>query len=500
MKKIGLLLIILIIVACANTGGNSSNNGNSNNDNTTSDNVTTPGDNSTHQDNNSSNWDNTTSGDNKSYILHSDIISTVFWTGEKASQDNKMIANIASAWDDMWMENYGGVDSPENRNGYFPADFTPDENPFYVALPFNDFDAQGNRKADLQTYIPWQISPDTSVSVCKNRWVKITKMNSTAYAQWEDVGPFGEDDKDYVFGHSLPKNQVNAGAGIDVSPAVRDYLDLDDIDTVDWQFVDYSDVPNGPWKNIITTSNVNWINWFKPDINSSWQWQLQGDINTSYNVNIYDIDLFDTPQSTINELHNKGIKVICYFSAGSYENWREDKNLFPAEAMGKDLDGWEGEKWIDIRNSEVKSIMQSRLDLAREKGCDGVEPDNVDGYTNDTGFNLTFNDQLAYNKFLAKEAHKRGLSIGLKNDLNQIVKLEPHFDFAINEQCFEYDECDLLQPFTNAGKPVLNVEYNEKYVNNLQNRNELCNKSNLFGFYTLILPLALDDSFRISCK
>jgi len=199
------------------------------------------------------------STDTNLYLLHKNISVTIFWTGENASSENANIPNLASAWDDMWMLNYGGVDTPDARNGYYPADFIPNENPFYFALPYNDFDSNGDKKIDLISYIPWAIlSDDKNESICKNRWIKISKNSKVAYAQWEDVGPFGEDDREYVFGHAEPQNSINNKAGLDVSPAVRDYLSLSDIDNVDWQFVDEEDVPDGPWKNIVTTININW--------------------------------------------------------------------------------------------------------------------------------------------------------------------------------------------------------------------------------------------------
>lgn len=199
---------------------------------------------------------------------------------------------------------------------------------------------------------------------------------------------------------------------------------------------------------------------WQPTPGTSWQWQLTGDIDTTFDVAMYDIDLFDVPQSVIEELHGDGRIVICYFSAGSYEEWRSDAATFPASVRGKPLDGWPGESWLDIRDlGTLGPIMQARLDLAKQKGCDGVEPDNVDGYSNDSGFPLTAQDQLTYNIWLATEAHARGLSIGLKNDLDQIPELLPYFDWALNEQCFQYDECDLLLPFIQAGKAVFGVEY-----------------------------------------
>ena len=241
-------------------------------------------------------------------------------------------------------------------------------------------------------------------------------------------------------------------------------------------------------------------NWYQPTVGTTWQWQLSGQLNTSYAVDVYDIDLFDTSRQKIAEIQATGKKVICYFSAGSWENWRADKDDFPLAALGKNLDGWPGEKWLDIRNNTVRQIMMQRLDLAQQKSCDAIEPDNIDGYTNNTGFNLTANNQLDYNRFLAEEAHKRGLSIGLKNDLGQVAELVNDFDFSVNEQCHEYNECNLLKPFVDAGKAVFNAEYKSNYVNDVQVRQQLCTSSLNDGLSTLILPLNLDDSFRFSCN
>lgn len=239
--------------------------------------------------------------------------------------------------------------------------------------------------------------------------------------------------------------------------------------------------------------------WYLPPIDATWQWQLKGDVNTGYPVEIYDIDLFDSSTSLIESLHSSHRKVICYFSAGSFEDWRPDAAEFSPGELGKTLEGWEDEKWLDIRSSNVRRIMQQRLDLAKLKGCDGVEPDNVDGYANDSGFELSDDDQLAYNRFIAEEAHKRGLSVGLKNDLDQVDKLVSYFDFSVNEQCHEFDECDLLSPFVEAGKPVLNAEYNRSLINDSARRKSLCDEALGEGFRTLILPIELDDSFRMSC-
>ncbi len=197
---------------------------------------------------------------------------------------------------------------------------------------------------------------------------------------------------------------------------------------------------------------------YQPKVGARFQWQLSGTIDPSPEVDAFDLDLFDVPASTIAALQAKGRKVICYFSAGSYEAWRPDAANIPTAARGSKMDGWD-ELWLDVRSAGVRAVMKARLDLAKQKGCDGVEPDNVDGYANATGFSLSAADQLDYNKFLAAEAHARGLSIGLKNDLDQVKALEPYFDFAVNEQCLEYGECGMLSPFIAAGKAVFHVEY-----------------------------------------
>lgn len=197
-----------------------------------------------------------------------------------------------------------------------------------------------------------------------------------------------------------------------------------------------------------------------PPQEALWQIQYVGEIDTTLDVNVFNLDLLDTPPSTIEALHRHNVFVMCYFSAGSYEEWRPDADKFPAEVLGKDLEGWPGEKWLDIRRMDLLApIIEARLDLAVSKGCHGVDPDNVNGYDNDTGFSLTYADQIRYNNFLAEAAHERGLSIGLKNDLKQIPDLISSFDWLLNEECFFYQECELLLPFVKMGKPVFVIEY-----------------------------------------
>ncbi|MGW0122874.1 endo alpha-1,4 polygalactosaminidase [Streptomyces sp. NPDC003327] len=198
---------------------------------------------------------------------------------------------------------------------------------------------------------------------------------------------------------------------------------------------------------------------WRPAPGLAWQWQLSGRLDPTVDVPVYDIDGFDHPAATVADLHRRGRKVICYLSTGAWEDFRPDAGRFPRSVLGEG-NGWEGERWLDIRRTDVlEPLMAERLDMCRDKGFDAVEPDNMDGYRNRTGFPLTTADQLRYNRLIARLAHDRGLAVGLKNDLDQIPQLLPDFDFAVNEQCAQYDECELLAPFVTAGKAVFHVEY-----------------------------------------
>jgi hypothetical protein len=177
------------------------------------------------------------------------IVATVFWVGESATLHNP-VPNNTSAWDTFWQANFGGIDDPKQRAGFFPTSFLPKRNPFYVALPFNDLIADPTRPA-LEHLIPWSNSGPAraaSPSMCQGAWIAIRNADRRiCYAQWEDVGPFEVDHWQYVFGNERPHPNRNGGAGIDLSPAVRDYLGLASLDIVDWRFVKKEEVPPGPW-------------------------------------------------------------------------------------------------------------------------------------------------------------------------------------------------------------------------------------------------------------
>jgi hypothetical protein len=239
--------------------------------------------------------------------------------------------------------------------------------------------------------------------------------------------------------------------------------------------------------------------WYRPTADVRWQWQLDGPINTAYDVDLFDVDLFETPDDVIAALRGRGIRVLCYFSAGTHESGRPDATAIPPAAIGTQLEHWPNERWLDIRKAAVFAVMVGRLDLARSRGCDGVEPDNVDAFTNVSGFPLTATDQLAFNRNLANAAHARGLAIALKNDGDQAVQLVAFYDLELNEECFQYDECDQLDSFLAAGKPVLNAEYANDAAAAQQKRSAVCSAATASGLRTLILPWDLDDSFRVAC-
>jgi hypothetical protein len=176
------------------------------------------------------------------------ISTTVFWVGELATE-NTPTPNLASAWNPHWMQSFGGVDHPYKRSGYSPAGFVPQENPFYFALPYNDLDANGGHRPEASRVIPWfwRDFKGPSISVCKDRWIAIHSKDRVCYAQWKDVGPFSTDDWQYVFQQKRPRSSRNDDAGLDVSPAVRDYLGLRGMDRVSWKFVEDDEVPAGPW-------------------------------------------------------------------------------------------------------------------------------------------------------------------------------------------------------------------------------------------------------------
>ena len=231
---------------------------------------------------------------------------------------------------------------------------------------------------------------------------------------------------------------------------------------------------------------------WKPGPGTIWQVQFSGRLDRSVDAEAFDVDLFDTSARTVAALHADGRRVVCYINAGAWEDWRSDAGRYPRSVKGRALDGWPGERWLDIRRIDlIGPILADRLDACTAKGFDGVEFDNVDGYSNPSGFPLTAADQLAFNRWLAARAHERGLAVGLKNTLGLAAALEPAFDFAILEQCFQYRECALAAPFVAAGKSVIDIEYS-------LSRDQFCDRAARLGISAMRKRLSL-DAWRRPC-
>jgi hypothetical protein len=191
----------------------------------------------------------------------------------------------------------------------------------------------------------------------------------------------------------------------------------------------------------------------------TWYWQLTGRVRNSIAVAAYDIDGFENGAAEISALHHAGRHVICYLDVGTWESWRQDARVFPRSVLGRD-NGWPGERWLDVRRlSVLEPIMLARLEMCDRKRFDAIEPDNIDGFENDTGFSISAREQLAYDMWIAGEAHRLGLAVFEKNDPEQARQLEPHFDGVLDEQCNQYHECSSFAVYLRAGKPVLDAEY-----------------------------------------
>ena len=208
------------------------------------------------------------------------------------------------------------------------------------------------------------------------------------------------------------------------------------------------------------SSEAKPVRWQPKPTTAAWQFQLQGKIDTSIDVPVYEVDGFNVSKATVKKLHSQGRKVICYIDVGSWENYRPDAKRFPRSVIGRKYEGYPDERWLDIRRfGKFAGPIKSRIRMCARKGFDGLEPDNINGWENRTGFPLTARHQLRFNRWIAKVSHRNGLAVGLKNDGRQARKLVRDFDFAVVEQCFQYKECGQFRPFIRQGKAVYSVEY-----------------------------------------
>jgi hypothetical protein len=235
--------------------------------------------------------------------------------------------------------------------------------------------------------------------------------------------------------------------------------------------------------------------YWHPTVGMTLQIQFEGPFDTAVEADIYDLDLFDTDPAVITNLHTSGKKVVCYISVGSWEDWRPDADQFPSGVIGRNYSGWPGEKWLDIRQvAALAPVMSARLDLCALRGFDGVEPDNIGVLGNETGFPITYADQLAYALWLAQAAHDRGLFIGLKNAPEMAGDAVHQFDFALVEDCVEYNWCADLSPFIREGKPVFAVEYTDTDID----FQEACAQAQSMEITMMLKNRGL-DAFRESC-
>lgn len=226
-----------------------------------------------------------------------------------------------------------------------------------------------------------------------------------------------------------------------------------------------------------------------PQVGDTYQIQYDGKLDLSNPAEIFDLDMFDTHASVVSKLHSMGRHVVCYVDVGTWEKWRPDAGKFPKSVLGKKDGHWAGERWLDIRQTSIlEPIMAHRFKLCKKKGFDAVDPDNLDGYTNKTGFPLTYAEQLTYDTWVAKAAHDRGLTVDQKGDNGQVKDLVKYFDFAVVEQCYAQGWCHQFDLYTNNNRLVVDVEY---YHNQQRFLNGNCSEAAKNHDYAMLKRLEL---------
>jgi len=223
---------------------------------------------------------------------------------------------------------------------------------------------------------------------------------------------------------------------------------------------------------------------WRPEPGVAWHIQYSGELIVPPDVAVVDLDMEDTDAAVIDRLHARDVRVVCYISAGSWEPYRSDADEFPDDLLGEAYVGFEDERWLDVRSPALRPLLTARIEAAAEKGCDAVDPDNVNGFENETGFPLTRADQVAFDRWLFDEVHRAGLAVGLKNGLSLVDELIDHVDFQVNEECIEQGGCAPLAAFVEAGKPVWSIEY-------AGDPDAVCTEAAELGFATVIKDLAL---------
>jgi hypothetical protein len=232
---------------------------------------------------------------------------------------------------------------------------------------------------------------------------------------------------------------------------------------------------------------------WRPPARPTWYWQLTGKVNNTRPASVYDVDGFETAAGEVAALHAAGKHVVCYIDVGTWEKFRPDARRFPKAVLGK-ANGWPGERWLDVRRlSILEPIIAARFQMCAHKGFDAVEPDNIDGFENDTGFRITARQQLTFDEWVAGEAHSLGLAVLQKNDPEQATRLEPYFDGVLDEQCNQYRECSSFRRYRLAGKPVLDAEYQGRRYP------RFCKPDARAGIMGALYDLALDGKLFKPC-
>jgi hypothetical protein len=244
----------------------------------------------------------------------------------------------------------------------------------------------------------------------------------------------------------------------------------------------------------IPAATKPWI----PTAGESFQIQYDGKLDLDYSAQIFDLDMFDTPASVVAKLHAKGRRVVCYIDVGTWEKYRPDADKFPKWVLGRKDGRWAGERWLDIRATKVlEPIMAARYDLCKKKGFDGIDPDNIDGYQNDTGFPLTAAEQLRYDEWVANASHARGLTVDQKNDNSQLKVLSKFFDFGVDEQCWSQGWCHQLTIYTDRNALVVNVQYGHKNVQEFQEKT--CPSDARYNITAILKKIEL-TAWIVTCK
>ena len=383
-----------------------------------------------------------------------------------------------------------------------------------------DFAAIGSLITSASQVVSLTLQLNT-VGVPYARQRRVYKLKNFASGAWTTIGS-NRNAPDWTwFSQSLVISNPTAyykdkgtGPALSLQIVSNNKADVVDVDYLVMNLV-YSDnaAPVAAPVASPTKAPTSATTWWKPKAsdNLTWQLQFQGVINTNIQADIFDIDLFYAIKNgtVIQTLHDQGKKVVCYFSAGTYESWNSDwHQFFPFVTAGVDYTGtrapfahpmadWAGERWLDVSRIDLLTpIMTHRMKLAKNAGCDAVDPDNMDGFANrqEAGLpNLTAAHQLAYNRKIADIAHSFGLGVGLKNDLAQLGKLLDWYDFAINEQCFYYNECGMYtNTFIAADKPVFGVEYEGDTA-------VFCPEAKNLKLSTIFKKLAL-TAYRVGCE